>query len=198
MDTETYVHTLVVSDLHIGGNCKARRVSNLLDDIYCDRLIINGDLFEKGRVFNRDEVRLLDRLRYNNKKLVCVAGNHDPSPRDSVWRFVGVKPVKKFLWEAGGKKFCAMHGHQFDKFCFVFNTRWIDKLCLGVVWLVRQVDHDREHIARLMDKIHNRFSERLAKRARRYALKHDIDTVICGHTHSYSPQLPFQKEKPQS
>ncbi len=117
-------------------------------------------------------------------KLVCVLGNHDPPPKDSIWRFIGVRPVDKFVWEAGGRKICVMHGHQFDPFHPIFDIPFANRISLVIIRFVHKMDKQGRHIAKWMDQHHEKFSIRIANRAKRYARRHRrFDVIICGHAH---------------
>lgn len=177
-------HTLVVGDTHFGRQiCRTGPLLSVLNSVEHKRLIVVGDLCERGNGFSNDEFSVLAYLRENNRKLICIKGNHDPHPKESIWRVIGVKPADRFVWEAGGRRFCAMHGHQFDRFCFVFNEQLIDRMFLAVVSFLRRIDRRRNHVASWMDAMHEKLSLHAAKKAKRYAKRHGFDVMVCGHTH---------------
>jgi UDP-2,3-diacylglucosamine pyrophosphatase LpxH len=173
-------HTLVLSDLHLGsGVCSTEAVLKAITKIDYKRIIIAGDLYEKGSEISWQNRAILEHLKTTQKEVVIIKGNHDPSPKNHFWQGLP-RPIKGFSWTAGNKKLCAMHGHQFDRFCFIFDERWVDKLFLaGISFACRM----QANIAGWIDGFHNGFSRHVIKRAVRYASKHGYDTVICGHTH---------------
>ena len=183
--TRTRVHILVVPDLHLElGDYDAVSLIETLKKLHCDVMIVAGDLHLKNCKLSQEALKIITYLRQAAEEVVFVRGNHDPAPGNWFWKkVVGAKPVRKFVWEAGGKRLCVMHGHRFDRIYFLFNARWLDKMLSGLVWLVNCLDPGKNHLAWLIDWAHTRFSNRIAKRARRYAARRGIDVVICAHTH---------------
>lgn len=82
-----------------------------------------------------------------------------------------------------GKKFCAIHGHQFDRFCFIFDEPLIDKIFLHFMWLFKMINILGFNAVKWHDSFHDNFSDFIAKKAMKYAKKKNIDVIICGHTH---------------
>ena len=87
----------------------------------------------------------------------AVDGNHDPAGRMLVNGVIGVKTAKKFVWQAGGKRFCAMHGHRFDIFGFVFGEELAEKVFAFFARLVRKFDRPQNNIARLINSLYSDF-----------------------------------------
>ena len=126
------VHILIISDVHLGSKiCNAGALLKILKGYLYQNLIIVGDLFEGDGIISDEQFEIIEYLRKmlkNKNKIICVDGNHDPVEKGLARKFIGIDVRKKYEWKMGGKKFCAIHGHQFDKFCFVFSEPLIDKI----------------------------------------------------------------------
>lgn len=84
--------TLVISDVHLGkGVAKADLLLEFLQNVTCDRLIINGDLIDGWRLMAKKHTKLpemhihvLDRINEMaalGTEVVYIAGNHDENLR---------------------------------------------------------------------------------------------------------------------
>src|SRR3989338_5631641 len=101
---------LIISDVHLGReNCNIKALLEILTSYSFEKLIILGDLFEKRAMIS--QLEFLEYLQKIAAKITYINGNHDPSNEFLAERLIGVKPVRKFEWLMGNKKFCAMHGH---------------------------------------------------------------------------------------
>ena len=60
-----------------------------------------------------DLVKSMSRRR----EIIWVEGNHDEGLYDTIPTLLNILAVKEFEWESNGKKFLAIHGHQFDFYC---------------------------------------------------------------------------------
>lgn len=169
------VYAVVISDVH-----DKRNVLETLREYHYEKLIIVGDLYEEEQEI---EEEFIDYLRKNREKIVYIDGNHDPSENNLVGKAICVEVVKEYKWKLSGKKFCAIHGHQFDKVCFIFSEPLIDKMFLYLVWALKIINIKGLNVAKWVDYFHIKFSDHIAKKVRRYAIKHCSDTIICGHTH---------------
>ncbi|OGZ64555.1 MAG: hypothetical protein A3A98_03295 [Candidatus Staskawiczbacteria bacterium RIFCSPLOWO2_01_FULL_40_39] len=175
---------LVISDIHLGSDiCNAKMLLETLQSYEYRKLIIVGDLFQDGGVLNDEHFEVIKYLRAYREKIKCIDGNHDPVEESLVNGVIGIHVVKKYHWEMNGKKLCAMHGHQFDKWCFIFSEPFIDRFFLNFMWLLKMVTIKGWSLASWFESFHNEFSRRLADRAIKYARKKNIDMIICGHTH---------------
>ena len=134
----TKYRTVVISDVHLGApHSKLEEVTDFLDSVDCERLILAGDIIdgwqlrlsddewdEKKSYFCRAIFRLSQR---NQAKIIYVAGNHDDF-LDSIipCELFGIHFCSKYILETGDKKFVVIHGHAFDSITAQF--RWISKL----------------------------------------------------------------------
>lgn len=189
------IHTLVISDVHLeSADCRAELLLSLLQSCPFEVLIIAGDLYENGGVIGDEQFKLVGRLRELRKKLIYVSGNHDFSENRFVNRFIGVRPVKRYEWNMGQKRFYVVHGHQFDRFCFIFSEPVIEKLILRFFQLTQWMDPQKLHISGWIEQFRVKLSGHFAKRARKFAKKHGVSSIICGHTHR-PDHIAFLSEK---
>ena len=186
---------LIISDIHLGhASCNAGTLLEFLTNSSFGTLIILGDLFEIGGTISDEQFKILEYLRQMRDKIVYIDGNHDPRHEVLVKEIIGVKPIRKYIWDMGGKRFCAMHGHQFDKFCFIFSLSLIDKLFSKLISFLKMIHFERFSLKRWIDYYHNKFSDHIAKKAIRYAKRRGFDVMICGHTH-VPLELTYRRRK---
>lgn len=189
------MRTLIVSDIHLGSGMT--RTDDLLDFLEAypgDELIIAGDLFEKDGDLMPEDREVIAHLR-NRPAVTYIAGNHDPIGSD-FGRMIGVKAKKKHAWKgANGEEVCVIHGHQFDKWCFIFSERMVDRLFLCLIWLLKKIDIGGYKLANWFDDYHANFAERVRKRAAGYAFRHGFSTIIYAHTHRPEMAVVYHKGK---
>lgn len=176
------MRTILASDFHLGsGMTNHDALLDFLESFPVEPLIIVGDLFESDGGLTRAD-RMVIRHLQSRPKVIYVAGNHDPigSGFDAM---LGVEAKKKHEWHMHGKKYCAIHGHQFDKWCFIFSERMVDRLFLCLIWVLKKIDIGGYKLANWFDSFHANFAERVKMRAIRYAYRHKIDVIICAHVH---------------
>ncbi len=121
---ETHVETLIVSDVHLGSEVsRAKDLLEMLRTHTFNRLILLGDIFAdlNFKRLKKEHWELLSYIRkLSNPKrqteIVWVEGNHDTGLADVMSQLVGVKVYQELKWEFAGKKYLAIHGHQFDRF----------------------------------------------------------------------------------
>ncbi len=177
-------HILIISDIHLGSKiCNSVILLETLKGYFYEKLIIVGDLYERGGVFTDEHFEFLRYLRENRGKIIYIDGNHDPAGEGLINGIIGIDAVKKYKWEICGKKLCAIHGHQFDKLCFIFSEPLIDKIFMNFVWCLKMINMHWFNIAKWLDDFHNNLSFRFANKAKKYAKKHKINIIICGHIH---------------
>jgi len=172
---------IIISDTHIGSKFyKSEKLLKFLQSESYDQIILAGDIidFIKIPVFTERCMNILQSID-RTKDVVYVVGNHDESFVGLVGKeILDVKFVKRYEFEAGGRRFRVEHGDEYDRgalhnrifvkilsviqsileFTFNFDlTTW---------WTEKQI---RKH--KLRSVIH--------------VLRHhpDIDVFIMGHTH---------------
>ncbi len=176
-------HTLIISDIHLGSEiCKPEILLKVLRGYSYEKLIIVGDLYEEGGAINDQQFEVVKYLRENREKIEYVDGNHDPAG-ESLAKIIGIDVAKRYEWEMHGKKLCAMHGHQFDKLCFIFNVGLVDWLFVNSIKFLKMINFQLCNVSKWLDNFHNSLSVSFAKKAKKYAKKHKFDVIICGHIH---------------
>lgn len=181
------IDTLIVSDLHLGDKLtRCQEVLKILNNYSYKRLILNGDILD-GLLFKRlhtEHWNILSKLRKLSKdcQVVWLHGNHDAAP-EILSRLLGLSVHNKFIWESAGKKFLAIHGHQFDR--FLHNNIIISRLAFFVYYWLRRFNPDG-YIIRLIkerSQTWKRNSFEVAKGALKLGEAKAVDYVFCGHTH---------------
>lgn len=198
---------VIISDIHLRSeNCQAKLLLNTLRDYDYQTLIINGDLIEDDKV-HPDNVKmnwqqfqfieyLRERLRKKNttKKIIRIGGNHDFSGNDFINQILGIETLLEYRWELNGKRFCVIHGHQFDR--FVFKNPILSKLISNIALFLQKIDSRKQHLTRLIDRFHTkwfRLTEIVANDALEFARDEGIDIIICGHTHEGMQRVSREK-----
>jgi UDP-2,3-diacylglucosamine pyrophosphatase LpxH len=188
---------VIISDIHLRSeNCQAKLLLNTLREYDYETLIINGDLIEDDRVhpdnikMNWRQFQLIEymraRLRKKNtaKKIIRIGGNHDFSGHDFINQILGIETLLEYRWEMNGKKFCTIHGHQFDR--FVFKNPLLSKFISNITLFLQKIDSRKRYLTRMIDRFHTkwfRLTEIVAHDAIEFARREGIDVIICGHTH---------------
>jgi len=189
------MHTLIVSDVHLeSADCRAELLLGLLQSWSFKALIIAGDLYANGGIIGDKQFELVRYLRKLRGKLIYVGGNHDFSRKRVVDRLIGVRPVKRYSWSMGQKRFCVVHGHQFDRFCFVFSEPLIDRAISILFQLTQWMDPQKLHVSGWIERFRVKLSGHFARRARKFAKKYGVNSIICGHTHK-PDHIAFLSEK---
>ena len=191
------VSIVIISDIHLRSkNCQAKLLLNTLKDYDFETLIINGDLIEDDKVhpdnikMNWQQFQFIEylraRIRKKNsaKKIIRIGGNHDLSGHDFINQVLGIETLLQFRWEFNGKRFCVIHGHQFDR--FVFKNPLLSKFISGITLFLQKIDSRKQYLTRMIDRFHTkwfRLTEIVAHDAMEFARREKIDVIICGHTH---------------
>jgi UDP-2,3-diacylglucosamine pyrophosphatase LpxH len=186
-------HTLIISDVHLGSRVsRARDCVRVLKSWKFKRLILLGDIFDDLNFdrLNHDHWEFLSYIHELSKpengiEIVWVEGNHDKGLTQITSKLVGVTVQhKEYLWELAGKKWCAVHGHQFDR--FLIRNPIIGAIASAVYLTVQRIDTKSQHLSRLIKRLSKswmRLSIKVKKGAIRHAALQGADAIICGHTH---------------
>jgi UDP-2,3-diacylglucosamine pyrophosphatase LpxH len=184
------VDTLIVSDLHLGF--RFSRTVSLIETLKkydFDQLIVNGDIFDNLDLtrLHSDHWAVLSYLRKisKDKKVIWIVGNHDGRP-DIFSDVIGAKVFNNFIWEMQGKKYLAIHGHQFDR--FLHKNVILSSIAEAIYYFVKRFElHNKNTAISNWVKKNNRswlrLSNEVAKGAMRFARRRNCDFVFCGHTH---------------
>ena len=194
MGNKEKIDTLIISDIHLGDeSTRCNELMKLLDSYDFYRLILNGDILDglKFKRLHTEHWDILSRFRElsKNVELVWVHGNHD-AKSDILHRLLGINIYNKYIWESGGKKFMAIHGHQFDRF---WNENFIiSYMAYGFYSFVKWADKSQvlAHLIKKYSSTWQRSSLEVAKGALRLARLLKVGYVFCGHTHKI-----YQTEK---
>jgi UDP-2,3-diacylglucosamine pyrophosphatase LpxH len=187
---------IIISDVHLRSeNCQARLLLKTLGEYEYEIILIDGDLVEDDRAssdnakMNYHQFLVVEYLRKVirekiGKKVIRIRGNHDPSGMDFINDLLGIKTLKEYYWEMNGKNFCAVHGDRFDR--FVFRNPFLSKAISTLFLFLQKIDTRKRYLTRMIDGLHNkwfRLAEEVADGAKNFALKENIDVIICGHVH---------------
>jgi UDP-2,3-diacylglucosamine pyrophosphatase LpxH len=185
--------TVILSDLHLGSETsRAAEALDLLERLSFRRLILLGDIFSdlNFRRLKKEHWRFLSYIRkLSNPKrgveVVWVEGNHDSGLIDVMSHLVGMHAYREYVWEQGGRRHLAIHGHQFDS--FVVNNR-LSLISLGssIYLLIQKLGGRGRRLAQLLDQWNTRWlrlSEKVAAGAMAAAKARGAVRVFCGHTH---------------
>src|SRR5215469_14862027 len=119
-----FADTIIISDLHLGSEVgRASAALSMLKSASFNRLILLGDIFSDlnfGRL-KKEHWRFLGYIRkLSNPKrdveVVWVEGNHDRGLSQLMSHLVGIRVYQEYVWDYGGIRHLAIHGHQFDRF----------------------------------------------------------------------------------
>lgn len=156
-----HIHTLIVSDTHIGSPlCKSAAIVTLLDSFTCEQVIYNGDIFDsedlrqvakrrprdmskteeavKGPRLKRSHHHVLAHmsgLSKRSERSVYLRGNHDEGLAEIIAFFTGTTVEREHRWEYQGKKFIAIHGDQFDE--FTLKYKWVSGIATDLYWWIQ-------------------------------------------------------------
>lgn len=184
--------SIIISDLHLGSEvCQARLIEKFLlkiknQELVAKELILNGDVFDSWdfRRLKKNHWGVLSLLRSLSDKMhiIWINGNHD-GPAEIVSHLLGVDVAEEYIFESGGKKIIALHGHRFDSFISDhplvtkiadYFYRWMQKIDKSFYWA---------RCAKKASKTFLRCTEKIEARAINYARKKHCNIVCCGHTH---------------
>lgn len=181
------VDTLIISDIHLGDRAtRCQEALEVLNNYSYQRLILNGDILN-GLQFKRLHTghwQILSRLRELSKhcQVIWVHGNHDAAS-DILSSLLGLTVRDRYVWISAGKKFLAIHGHQFDR--FLHDNIIISRLAFFLYDWLKHHNPDGYIIKQIKkrNRTWKRNSFEVAKGALRLARSLKVDYVFCGHTH---------------
>jgi UDP-2,3-diacylglucosamine pyrophosphatase LpxH len=163
----------------------------MLSQYSFNRLILLGDIFDNLNFarLKKEHWGLLSVVRKlsNPKKsieVIWVEGNHDAGLSEIMSHLIGIEVYKEFSWNLNGKKFLAIHGHQFDRF---LNENVIISAVASFIYdRIQRWGNEKQTVARFLkskSKGWLRLAKKVADRAAEYGKQRKADVVICGHTH---------------
>jgi UDP-2,3-diacylglucosamine pyrophosphatase LpxH len=116
--------------------------------------------------------------------VIWIHGNHDGEMR-ALSQLIGVRVYNQYLWEEKGKRYLAIHGHQFDR--FLHKNIIISALAIFIFNSIQKLSGQNQWVSDWLKKRSKswlRMSGEVAKGAIRYAKLRKADHVFCGHTHA--------------
>ena len=191
MDLPVY-NTLILSDLHLGGETShAREATRVLKENRFERLILLGDIFADLNFarLTKEHWKFLGYIRKlsnpkRNIEVVWVEGNHDHGLTNIMSHLVGVRVYQEYTWEYRGRRHIAIHGHQFDG--FQVNRVRLSQLGTSIYLQLQKLDFKHKPIVRMIDRLNTRWlrmSKKVAAGALALARQRHAERIFCGHTH---------------
>jgi len=182
------VDTLIISDVHLGYEfSRAEKLLATLALYDFKQLILNGDIFEdlNFKRLHSDHWDVLSYFRQLTKehKVIWVVGNHD-GQASILSRLLGVHVYGQYIWSSGGKRYLAIHGHQFDR--FISKNIIVGTIASFVYNLIKKFDRGEgafSHWIMENNRSWLRLSNEVAMKAISYGKMRGVGTVCCGHTH---------------
>ncbi|KKP58876.1 MAG: hypothetical protein UR60_C0048G0003 [Candidatus Moranbacteria bacterium GW2011_GWF2_34_56] len=182
-------HTLIISDFHLGSKVsRSEDLIKFLKDFKFKKLILLGDIFESlnFRKLNQFDWKLLSLIGDISRecKVIWVAGNHDAGLTNFFTSLTDVRVYNVYKWKYQGKKYLAIHGHQFDN--FLVNNAIISFWANQFYKLIQLMDFKDKRISRAIKRKSKgwlRISNKVASRAIIYSRVMQVDYIFCGHTH---------------
>ncbi|MFN2977028.1 UDP-2,3-diacylglucosamine diphosphatase [Terriglobus aquaticus] len=184
--------TLILSDLHLGAEVsRAADAMHLIESVDFRQLILLGDIFHDlnfGRLTGAhwkflSAIRKLSNPK-RRRKVIWVEGNHDVGLSQLMSHLVGVPVYQRYVWEYGGKRHLAIHGHQFDR--FVNRNVLLSRFFEWFYNNAQKFDSKQKSMSRWLDRLSTRWlrlSDKVAEGALQYAQEGRADRIFCGHTH---------------
>ncbi len=187
-----HVHTLIISDIHLGSKVsRSDALLNTLKQHTFERLILLGDIFEdlNFKRLQSTHWELLSHIRRlsdekTGAEIIWIAGNHDALLVDVMSHLLGVQVLMDYKWEYNGKKYLAIHGHQFDS--FMTKNKRLSRIAAIFYRLFQKVDGKKHVISRQIKRTSKtwlKVSEEIAAKAIAFGKENKVDHVFCGHTH---------------
>lgn len=189
MENVPVVNTVLFSDVHLGSpTSRAYDLLQALKSLRFKKLIIVGDMFddlnfEFLRSTHWELLEHIGKLSRRNVPVVWIEGNHDEKFRRFMAYLIGIPVYDEYRWEIAGKKFLALHGHQFDS--FIARQYLLGRVLAFLYTRFQRIVSSHVFDMALM-KISNRWlrlADQVAVQAVEHAKRRQVDGVICGHTH---------------
>ena len=184
--------TILISDLHLGSEVsRAREAARFLRSAVFNRLVLLGDIFcdLNFRRLKKHHWEFLSLIRkLSNPKrgveVVWVEGNHDRGLSEVMSHLVGINVYQEYEWRYNGRRYLAVHGHQFDR--FLINNALLSAAGEFAYLQIQKVDFQNGPIAHVLDYLNSRWlrlTPKVANGALSLARARGADVVFCGHTH---------------
>jgi UDP-2,3-diacylglucosamine pyrophosphatase LpxH len=205
--TKLRVRTVFISDVHLGmPDCKAAQVSHFIRNIYCDRLVMNGDIIDawylkRSGGWNKSHTHfirtVLRKMEKENTEVIYLRGNHD----DILDRFIPIRIenfhiTDEYIHQTNNGAYLVVHGDGFDH--VTTNHAWLAHIGgIGYNLLLR-VNRTYDWYRRLRGKPSFSLSRwvklkvksavsfvgKYEEQLQQLATSRDCKGIICGHIHS--------------
>lgn len=186
------VNTIIISDIHLGSEvARPKEVKEMLQKYDFKRLILLGDIFDDLNFsrLKKDHWSLLSYIRKLSNpdkkiKVIWVEGNHDEGLSEIMSHLIGIKVYKEYYWISNGKKYIAIHGHQFDR--FLNENEFISSISSYIYYKIQKYDRQNQKFSRFIKRRSKgwlRLSNKVADGALKYATDNEANIIFCGHTH---------------
>jgi UDP-2,3-diacylglucosamine pyrophosphatase LpxH len=194
--------TIILSDVHLGSEvARPKQIVEMLSQYSFNRLILLGDIFDNLNFarLKKEHWGLLSYVRKlsnpkRNIEVVWVEGNHDDGLAEIMSHLIGIEVFNEYSWKLNGKKFLAIHGHQFDR--FLNENLVISSVASFIYDKAQRLGNDKQTVARFLknrSKGWLRLARKVADGAVEYGRHKKADVVICGHTHKADEYLYPEK-----
>ncbi len=182
------IDTLIISDIHLGSDLsRVKELAKVFKICRFKRLILNGDIFDSFnfRRLHSAHWGILSLIRKLSKvsEVIWIIGNHDGAA-SALSELLGVRIYRQYIWESKGKRYLAIHGHQFDR--FLHKNIIISVIAIFIYNIIQRLSGQSRFIGDWLknnSKSWLRLSNEVAEGAVRYARLRKADYVFCGHTH---------------
>ena len=140
MQERKHYRTVIISDVHIGAaHSKVKEAADFQDKVYCDRLILNGDV-EVGWQLSKKSANkrwkpdytrfvnvIMKMMEEYDTEVIYLRGNHDDFLENLVPLELGnISVLQDYILESGGHRFFVTHGDVFDS--VTTKMEWLAKL----------------------------------------------------------------------
>ena len=140
MQERKHYRTVIISDVHIGAaHSKGKEAADFLDKVYCDRLILNGDIVDGWQLSKKsankrwkpDYTRfvnvIMKMMEEYDTEVIYLRGNHDDFLENLVPLELGnISVLQDYILESGDHCFFVTHGDVFDS--VTTKMEWLAKL----------------------------------------------------------------------
>jgi len=181
----------IISDLHLGSSvCRADELLNFLDNLETKTLILNGDVFDNldFRRLQKSHWKILKKIRKiaDEIKVIWIKGNHDTEKAELIAHLLGVDFLDDLIINQCDKTILITHGDRWDM--FIKQRPLTSKIADYIYRLIQSFDKkfNKDYYYSNLLKSKSKKIIRcgmVVENAINYCRIHNIDTVICGHTH---------------
>jgi len=195
------IQALFISDVHLGSKgSNAEQVLNILKQYQPEYLFLVGDIID-GWLLKRkfrwpqshtNVLRKILSYSKNDTKVIYIPGNHDEFMRDyDDFQFGNIEVHNEYVWN----NTYITHGDLYDG---VVKLKWLGILgsvgydmAISIDRTLKSWGYKRSLSKYLKDKVKEavKFMTSFEQEIVRQGIKHNCNTVICGHIHHPDDKL---------